>query len=260
MGLTEFDGDLTACAALVERADPHRFRAVMAAPLAARPTLFALYAFNVEVSRAPWVTGEALIAEMRLQWWHDALEEIASGGNVRRHEVVTPLAAVLDPAAAELLTGLVSARRADIEAAPFDDTEALLAYLDATSGHLLWAAAGALGATAASEATVRDAALALGLANWLRAIPALEAAGKQPLPDGRPEAVADLARLGLARLAQARKARAGVPVAAMLPLAGVRAALAQAARRPGDVGASRLPTEGLRISAAMGWAAATGRW
>ena len=81
----QFDADLTACAALVEKADPDRFRAAMAAPVAARAVLFPLYALNVEVTRAPWVTQEPMLAEMRLQWWRDALQEIADGGPVRRH-------------------------------------------------------------------------------------------------------------------------------------------------------------------------------
>ena len=88
----DFDDDLTACAQLVERGDPDRFAAAMAAPVRARAVLFPLYAFNLEVARAPWLTQESMIAEMRLQWWRDALEEIRAGGLVRRHEVVTPLA------------------------------------------------------------------------------------------------------------------------------------------------------------------------
>ena len=72
-----FDADLIACADIVRRADPARFQAAMAAPVAARSVLFPIYAFNVEVARAPWVTSEPMIAEMRLQWWVDALEEIA---------------------------------------------------------------------------------------------------------------------------------------------------------------------------------------
>ncbi|MEM7645152.1 MAG: squalene/phytoene synthase family protein, partial [Pseudomonadota bacterium] len=90
------DADIAACADLVQRGDPARFRAVMAAPLGLRRMLFPLYAFNIEVARAPWVTQEPMIAEMRLQWWRDALEEIGAGGAVRRHEVVTPLAQILD--------------------------------------------------------------------------------------------------------------------------------------------------------------------
>ena len=43
---------VAACAELVERGDPDRFRAVMAAPVEARAQLFPLYAFNLEVARA----------------------------------------------------------------------------------------------------------------------------------------------------------------------------------------------------------------
>ncbi|MFP4274898.1 MAG: squalene/phytoene synthase family protein, partial [Paracoccaceae bacterium] len=118
--MTETD-PIAACALIVQRGDPARFRATMAAPPAARRVLFPLYAFNIEVARAPWVTAEPMIAEMRLQWWRDALEEIASGGPVRRHEVATPLAEVLDAQGARLLDALVDARRADIARAPFDD-------------------------------------------------------------------------------------------------------------------------------------------
>ncbi len=84
----EFDADLSACAAIIERADPLRFRASMAAPVAARRVLFPLYAFNIEVARAPWVTQETMIAEMRLQWWRDVCDEIANRGVVRRHDVL----------------------------------------------------------------------------------------------------------------------------------------------------------------------------
>jgi phytoene/squalene synthetase len=71
---------LEACADLLRRGDPDRFLAAMAAPPAARRVLLPLYAFNLEVARAPQVTAEPMIAEMRLQWWRDALAEIAAGG------------------------------------------------------------------------------------------------------------------------------------------------------------------------------------
>ena len=59
---------IQACADLVHRGDPDRFAAIMAAPVGARERLFPIFAFNLEVARAPWVTAEAMIAEMRLQW------------------------------------------------------------------------------------------------------------------------------------------------------------------------------------------------
>ncbi|OWU83911.1 phytoene synthase [Oceanicola sp. 22II-s10i] len=260
MASVEFDTNLTSCAQIVERADPHRFRAAMVAPVEARVKLFPLYAFNVEVARAPWVTKEAMIAEMRLQWWRDALEEIASGGQVRRHEVVTPLSRALEAEGARLLDGLIEARRTDLEHAPFGEASELWSYLDATSGLLMQVAARMLGAQGGGEAAARKAGTALGLANWFRAIPALEEAGRHPLPDGRPEAVAALATQALGMLAETRRQRAAIPAAAMLPLAGAVAVLKQAARRPGDVAAGLLEPGAFRDRAAMAWQAATGRW
>ena len=93
----QFDDDILACARMVQRGDIVRFRSVMAAPLYARPTLFSIYAFNLETSRAPWVSKEPAIAEIRLQWWYDALEEISKKQSLRRHEVVSPLSKILSP-------------------------------------------------------------------------------------------------------------------------------------------------------------------
>ena len=83
--------DLSACADLVQRGDPDRFLAVMAAPVALRGGLFTLYAFNLEIARAPWVAKEPLIARMRLQFWRDVVE----GEDSRAHEVAAPLAALI---------------------------------------------------------------------------------------------------------------------------------------------------------------------
>lgn len=257
----EFDADLTACAGLVQRGDPERFRAVMAAPVAARAVLFPLYAMNVEVARAPWVTAEAMIAEMRLQWWRDALAEIAGGGTVRRHEVVTPLAAVLSPELARALDRLVAARSWDIYRDPFGDAAAFESYLDETSGTLLWAAARSLGP--AAEEVVRDVGYAQGLANWLRAIPALEARGRVPLVDGRVEAVAALARNGLTRLARAKAARAEVSADAAAALRAAWQAgpvLARAARDPGAVAAGGLEPGALGTSVRLMVRAVFRRW
>ena len=252
--------DLGACADLLRRGDPDRFRAAMAAPPSARGVLFPLYAFNLEVARAPWVVSEPMLAEIRLQWWREALEEIAEGQPARRHEVVQPLARALDAEGARLLDTLVAARRADLERAPFADEAALWDYLDATAGTLHWVAARALGE--AEEAVVRAAGQAQGLAAWLSAVPELEARGRLPLPDGRGAAVARLAREGLGRLGQARKRRAAVSRearAALMDVAGSAAILARAAAAPASVAEGRLAPNPLRERLAL-IAAASGRW
>ncbi|MDB9838494.1 squalene/phytoene synthase family protein [bacterium] len=188
---------LNACAAIVEKGDPERFRAVMAATVPARRILFPLYAFNVEVTRAPWVTKEPMIAEMRLQWWADVLEEIASGGVVRKHEVVDALRDVLDAQGARDLMPLVASRRWDIYSDAFEDEAHLDEYIDATTSGLLWTGARLLGAT--DETAVRDLGYGVGVANFLRAIPELEERGRKPLVDGTSDGVRELATKALAR-------------------------------------------------------------
>lgn len=256
-----FDSDLVACAELVQRGDPDRFRAVMAAPVAARARLFPVYAFNIEVSRAPWLTEEPMIAEMRLQWWRDVLEEIRSDGAVRRHEVATPLARVIGPQEAELLDALVSARRWDVYREPFEDMDHFHAYIGATSGNLLLVAARTLGA--APEGPLRDAGHALGLANWLRAVPALERAGRSPLVEGTHAALGALARDGLDRLARARAARSQIPAPVRPALLAVWPAgpvLRRARAAPARVGDGALDPPPFRGRLALMARAATGRW
>jgi phytoene synthase len=180
-----------ACAGIVQRGDPDRFLAAMAAPVAARRVLFPIYAFNVEVARAPWVTEEPMIAEMRLQWWREALEEIASGGTVRRHEITMTLVDVLDTEGARDLDRLIAARRWDVYKDGFEDEEHFKEYLDATAGELMWQAARALGAVDRED--VIRFGRAAGLARYLSAVTALEGKGRVPLLDGRESAIALLA-------------------------------------------------------------------
>ncbi|QIE41492.1 squalene/phytoene synthase family protein [Meridianimarinicoccus aquatilis] len=233
---------LDACAGLVERGDPDRFRTLLAAPLEARKRLLPIYAFNVEVSRAPWLTEEAMIAEMRLQWWRDVLEEIINGGQVRRHEVATPLSDVIDAEGARRLDALVAAHRWSCYRDTFEDDAALIAHIAATGGGLMSVAARTLGAKDTQVA--EDAGFAAGLAAWFLAVPDLEERGRRPLVDGRPQAVAALAQEGLTRLARARKAQGAVPKSAkpaLWPAWRAKALLSRASAVPARVGDATLP-------------------
>ncbi|WP_120635522.1 squalene/phytoene synthase family protein [Ruegeria sp. EL01] len=256
-----FDEDVKACAALVHKADPDRFLAAMAAPVAARAVLFPIYALNVEVARAPWVTQEAMIAEMRLQWWRDALQEITQGPTVRRHEVVTPLSRVLSPHLAEKLDEYVAVRRWDIYRDPFEDQAHFDAYIDHSSGTLLVAAAQALGA--ADEEVVRDFGYGAGVANWFRAIPDLEARGRIPLLDGTSAGVKQLAESALDRIEKARSNRAAVSDQARPALyVGWQAEwiLKHVIAQPERVAAGALTQGEMRRRLSLMWTAASGRW
>ncbi|NRB18535.1 MAG: squalene/phytoene synthase family protein [Rhodobacteraceae bacterium] len=256
-----FDDDLKSCAELVQKGDVDRFQAVMAAPVAARELLFALYAFNVELSRAPWASSESMIAEMRLQWWRDLGAEIATGQQVRRHFVATPLARLLRPELATVIDAMGEARRWDIYRDPFVDEAEFDGYIDATSGGLMWMAAASLGA--ADEAVVRDFAYGVGVANWLQAIPKLEAQKRIPLLDGTPEGVRALARKALNRMMNARAAGGRVSASAGVALlAGwqAEAILRQAIQQPERVAFGALGQSEFRRRAGLIWRAALGRW
>jgi phytoene synthase len=254
---------LQACADLVARGDPDRYRAAMATPPQARAVLFPLYAFNLEVSRAPWVTEEPMIAEMRLQFWRDVAEEIGQGAPPRAHEVAAPLTAAVRAEDAGLLDGLVAARRWDIYRDAFEDAGHFERYLDATGGNLDWAAARTLGAPEGAEAAVRDAAWAAALSRFLLAVPELEARGRIPLVDGRAEAVKALAAEGRRRLARARKARGTVPRRAGYALyAGwqAEAILRRAEADPVAVAEGRLSMGAVAASWRLARLALGGRW
>jgi phytoene/squalene synthetase len=206
---------INACADLVARGDPDRFAAVMAAPLAARGRLLVLYAFNLEVARAPWVTQEALIAEMRLQWWRDVVEEAGAGRPPRAHEVAGPLAELIREAelSGDVLVRLITARRWDVYREPFENG-GLDQYLEDTGAGLMWLAGLSLGAGAEAEAALRGLGWAQGLVGFLRAVPELDARGRVPLADARPGQVARLAKEGLARISAAKAGLRRLPAPA----------------------------------------------
>lgn len=254
---------IAACAALVERGDPDRFAATMAAPVAARARLFPIYAFNLEVARAPWVTAEPMIAEMRLQWWRDVVENTASGA-ARAHEVAGPLHDLIRETGlpVDVLDRMVAARRWDIGAEPFADGAALERYLDDTGGALMWLACLATGAPPAAELVARNLGRAVAMANYLRAVADLTARGRQPLPDASGAAVADLAARGLDWLATARRGRAvlGPGRAAALAAFQAEPLLRMARAEPARVGQGALALSEFARRGLLLWVAATGRW
>jgi phytoene synthase len=248
-----------ACAGIVRQGDPDRFLATLTAPRALRPNLMVLYAFNLEVARAPWVTREPMIAEMRLQFWVDTLDSIAAGAPPRAHEVAEPLAALVRDTGlkVDLLRDLVEARFFDIGPDGHTGPAAFETYLDRTSGNLLMAALEASGLPTTGAA---EAGRAFGLAALLRAVPALVASGRQPLVDPASEAIAAMAREGLARLAEAR--RLAPRHAASVLRAGwlTGALLDQAAKDPEAVLDGRLGVSEAFRRGSLLWKTAVGGW
>lgn len=173
-----------ACATLVRAGDPDRFLTVMVSPREVRARLLVLYAFNLEIARAPWVTQEEMISEMRLQWWADAIGEIYDGKPVRQHEVVVPLAHLINehnlPRAP--FDEMIAARRFDIYKEPHAHRADFDSYIRATSGNLMRLAALSLRADEDCLNVSRSFSYGCGVANLFRALPVLYQNGRSPIP------------------------------------------------------------------------------
>ena len=99
--------------ALIRRVDPDRWLSSrFIADAAKRADVVALYAFDHELARAGKVASNPLIAEIRLTWWREALDEIYSGKLVRAHPTARALAAAIRRRALprEPLEAMISAR------------------------------------------------------------------------------------------------------------------------------------------------------
>ncbi|TRW98306.1 hypothetical protein FNJ84_05875 [Paracoccus sp. M683] len=251
---------LAICAEALREQDPDRFGAMLAAAPDDRPRLITLYALNLELARAPFQSAEPMLAEMRLQWWIDRLAEMGQGTAPPFHDVLTPLWDSWGLAAGSLVP-LADARRRDAARDAFADQAEVLAYVDATAGGVMWAAAQALGAPDAARQVVAAQARGAGMAAWLRALPQLQGMGLGLARPG-PDHVVALVRAGTDALSQARELRRIVPrraAPALFAGSGTGAFLAALVRDAGDIAAQ--PTVSpFRRRAALARLALTGRW
>jgi hypothetical protein len=246
---------LDACVETLREHDPDRFGAALVALPEDRPKLLTLYALNLELARAPFQSNEPMLAEMRLQWWIDRLTEMGDGIAPPLHDVLTPLWDAWGTGAGGLVP-LAEARRRDCARDPFDGPDDVIAYVDATAGGLMWAAASALGATEAARPVVADQARGAGLAAWLRALPQLQAL-RLGFASEDPGAVARLAEAGreaFGRAAKGRRAVARRAAAALFAGPGAGKFLRDAS----DADAAEITP--FQRRAALAWLALTGHW
>lgn len=245
-------------AELVRSADLDLYAATLFAPAPARPHLFALYAFDIELARVRELVSQPMPGELRLQWWRDALEN-PDRADVRAHPVARGLEAAIAygqlPRTA--LLDLIDARGDDLYDDPIPSVEALEARLGATASAVLRLAC--LIVAAGEEPGGAEAAgcggVALGLVRLLRVLPRQAARGQILFPVDRMAAhgvtrddmiagratpeLAGLARelreLAARRLSEARAAFPQLDAkaaAAFLPLAGVDPELRRLDRAP----------------------------
>lgn len=106
------DNSFAYCRQLVATSDEDLFISLRYAPDADQPRLAALFAMQVELRRIPALVSEAPLGEIRLQWWREALDELAAGKTPRAHPVIKALhaAGAIDGAARAVSERLIDAR------------------------------------------------------------------------------------------------------------------------------------------------------
>ena len=120
----------------VRRADPDRWLASrLISDAAVRSDVLAVLAFDAELARVRVVVSEALLGEIRLTWWQEALDEITHQRPVRRHPTVQALAKAIGARDLSplLLSSLIEARIEDLDGAVFGDPDKAMAHIDQTS-------------------------------------------------------------------------------------------------------------------------------
>jgi 15-cis-phytoene synthase len=221
---------------LIRRVDPDRWlTSRFIADTGARADVLALYAYDYELAHALKVASTPLLAEIRLTWWREVLDEIFAGRAVRRHPVAEALADIVRRRGLTRapLEAMIDGQIEAVETAQFE-AAAALAWADAVEGSLA-----SLAATVLDPASSAQAAAPAGRA-WGLAL--LRRSGRASDEVLRP--------LLASAIGMARKAAAGLSVAAMP--AALPAHLARfdlAGRSPGQ----------LRRRLSLILAAATGR-
>jgi phytoene synthase len=241
------------CAELVRANDRDRYLATLFAPAEARGALYALYAFNSEVSRVREAAREPLPGEIRLQWWSDVLRGERSG-EASANPVASALLAAIGQHHIESgrLIDLIDARRFDLYDELMVSIGDLETYARLTSSALFALAAQIL---SGSEALgfAEPAGIACAIVGLLRALPLHAARRQLYVPaeildphqvrtedlfagrggPGLSAGLADLRNLARQHLAAASNHIVELPKAALpafLPLALVRPSLARLQR------------------------------
>lgn len=222
---------------------PDLYISALLAPSSVRDDLMALAAVWAETGRIALSVREPMLAEIRLQWWRDALVPASgSGGGATGHPVAD---AFLDVIArhdldAGWVQAMIDARFDELSPEGFADETAFARYLDGSDGMRLRLAAAILGSGdgEAAASCLSEAAQAVGRVRIALDLPYYAATGRLPLwpgasgnavdafdagvvPDGRAAIVtlASGARLARERALRLFSTKSRRLIDAVLPLA-----------------------------------------
>ncbi|MCK0170460.1 squalene/phytoene synthase family protein [Aliiroseovarius sp. S1123] len=257
---------IAACAEQVLKGDPDRFLAAMSGTVEERKRLFPLYAFNLEVARAPYMSQEPMVALIRLQFWRDVVMGAVDGTEAPRHDVATPLSQLViwGDMRADPLLRIIEAREGDVQGDQPQGVDQVRAYLRATSGALMLAGGQLCGMMEFAgdfevDTALEDLGEAVGVANWLLAQPALAKAGRGHVaPDA--ETIQLLCAHGLELLCNARTVLGHQGNPALRSAWRAQGILKQASKQPALVAEGALGGAEVTRRGRMLWLGLTGRW
>jgi phytoene synthase len=130
------------CEQLVREEDRDRFLATLFAPARARPALFSLYAFDIEIAHISDRVSEPLAGEVRLQWWRDQIT-----GAADEHAAGSPVAAALLETIAryklpeQIFIDLIEAQRDALYRKPIESLDEFEQWAEKTYGGIFALAA-----------------------------------------------------------------------------------------------------------------------
>ncbi len=203
-----------------------RYIATLFAPDDMREHLFALYAFDAEIRRIPFLVSDPQIGEIRLQWWLDTIDSLYAGNHID-HPIATALSAAIKQGhlPKQPLSNLIEAHTRDLYADSMPSLNDLEGYLGETQSAVIQMAAQIL--LNGKAQGISEAAGLLGVAHGIADLmvlkPQLPHGGVHLLPD-----VSDLLAHAQKRLREAEPHLAKVPKqvrAAFLPAAPTAARL-----------------------------------
>ncbi|MBL4801143.1 MAG: squalene/phytoene synthase family protein [Emcibacter sp.] len=167
------------CRTLVAQFDHDRYLTTLYARQEKREGLYAIYAFNYEISRIRETVSEPMLGEIRLQWWREAIEGIYQD-NIQNHDVVLPLATAINEfkLPRDIFMAIIDGRSQDLYDDSPENIAALEDYLHKTAGNIACLAVLILGQKDSKEPTSelasdlpRRLGVAWGYVGIIRAIP-----------------------------------------------------------------------------------------
>jgi phytoene synthase len=166
----------------VQAGDRDRYLADLFVPEALRRHLFALHAFNGEIAKVRDVVSDAVLGEIRLQWWRDAIANGAAGG----HPIATALNATIARfnLPKDAFGRMIDARLFDLYDDPMPSLNDLEGYAGDTASALIQLAAIVLanGQDPGTGEAAGHAGVAYALTGLMRALPVHARRGQLYLP------------------------------------------------------------------------------